>query len=57
MCFGSLLKLSFFSKICRMVICKGRVTYNHAVVFFAQDEKTAFKPGNRATFAMAKSKI
>ena len=36
LCFGSLLKLSFFSKICRMVTCPIRVTYNHAVVFFTQ---------------------
>ena len=34
-CFGSLLELSFFSKICRMVICPVRVTYNHVVIFFA----------------------
>ena len=46
-----------FSNICRMVICPVRVTYNHAVVFFAQDRKTAFKLAKRATFAIAKSLI
>ena len=50
-------ELSFFSKICRMVISPVRVTYNHAVVFFAQDRKTVFKLANRATFDIAKSLI
>ena len=42
-----------FSKIFWMVACPVRVTYNHVVVFFAQDRKTAFKLPNRATFAIA----
>ena len=46
-----------FSKICRMVICPVRVTYNHEVLFFTQDRKIAFKLANRATFAIAKSLI
>ena len=40
-----------------MVICPVRVTYNHVVVFFAQEKKTAFKLQNRGTFAIAKSLI
>ena len=44
-----------FCKICRMVICPVGVTYNHVVVFFAQERKTEFKLAYRATFAIAKS--
>ena len=44
-----------FSKICRMVICPVRVTYNHEVVFFSRERKTALKLENLATLAIAKS--
>ena len=44
-----------FSKICRMVICPVRVTYNYVVVFFFQERKTAIKLANLAAFASAKS--
>ena len=37
-----------------MVICPVRVTYNHVVIFFAQQRKTAFKLTNLATIAIAK---
>ena len=40
-----------------MVICPVRVTYNHVMVFFAQERKTEFKLANRATFGIAKSLI
>ena len=40
-----------------MVICPVRVTYNHVVVNFAQERKTAFELPNIATFAIAKSLI
>ena len=46
-----------FFKICRIVICPVRVTYNHEVVFFAQERKTALKLQNLATFVIAKSPI
>ena len=46
-----------FSEIYRMVMCPVRVTYNHVVVFFSQERKTAFKLANRATFVIAKSLI
>ena len=43
-----------FSKLCRMVICPVRVTYNHVVVFFPQDSKISFNQANRTTFEIAK---
>ena len=46
------LQAFIFPKIFRMVICPVRVTYNHVVVFFAQERKTAFKQTNGATFAI-----
>ena len=56
-CFGSLLNLSFFSKICRMVIGPVRETYNHVVAFFAQERKQRLSLANPATFAIAKCPI
>ena len=56
-CFGSLLNLSFFSKICRMVIGPVRETYNHVVAFFAQERKQRLSLANPATFAIAKCLI
>ena len=46
-----------FAKICRMVICSVRGTYNHVVVFFAQERKTTFTLANVPTFSIAKSPI
>ena len=40
-----------------MVICPVRVTYNHVVIFFAPERKTAFELKNLATIAIAKSLI
>ena len=40
-----------------MVIGPVRVTYNHVVIFFAPERKTAFKLKNIATIAIAKSLI
>ena len=42
-CCGSPLIFLFFLKICRMVMCPVRGTYNHVQVYFAQNEKTAPK--------------
>ena len=41
----------------RMVICPVGATYNHVVVFFLKEKKTAFELANIATFAIAKSVI
>ena len=41
-----------FPEMFRMVMCQVRVAYNHVVVFFVQERKTAFKQTNGATFAI-----
>ena len=56
-CLDSLLKVSFFPKHVGWLLCPVRVTYNHVVVFFAQERKTAFELANIATLAIAKSLI
>ena len=51
---GSLLILLFFPKICQMVICPVRDTYNHTTYryFFASSRmKKAFKFGSRASYS------
>ena len=44
-----------FLKICQMIICPVRGTYNHVGTFFAQQGIKAFKLASRAIFAIAKS--
>ena len=43
-----------FLKICQMVTCPVRGTYNHVGKFFAQQGIKAFKLASRAIFAIAK---
>ena len=44
-----------FLKICQMIICPVRGTYNHVGKSFAQQGIKAFKLASRAIFAIAKS--
>ena len=44
---GPLLILLFFHKICQMVICSVRGTYNHVRIYFVQERKTALKLASR----------
>ena len=52
--FASHAYLPFFFKICRLVICPVRGTYNHVSIFLCSRTKTAFELTSRATFAIAK---
>ena len=52
---GSLLKLLFFLKICQMLICPVRGTYNHVWIFLCSRKKKAFKLANGTTFSITKS--
>ena len=51
---GSLLILLLFLKICQMVICPVRATYNHVSIFLCSRTRKGFKIPSRATFAIAK---
>ena len=51
---GSLLILSFFLKICQIVICPATGKYNHVQIFLCSRMKKAFKLASRASFKFAK---